>query len=96
MIEVLLENYLNILVFGLKVTTHDGHDVLISPLVDVACLGGPISDLLDMIGHDPSILKTTARLHPPNQVNTTTLPDFDILKMNTLLDSSPYLENMFC
>ena len=66
MVEVLLENYLSILVLGLKVATNNGYEALIHPIVYVVRHGGPTSDLLDMVRHNPSILEITAKFHLPN------------------------------
>ena len=72
MVEILLENYLNILIFKLKVAVGNGFDALVGQVVDVACHAGPTSDLINMFKYDPCILEITIRLHLPNQVNTTT------------------------
>ena len=96
MIEVFPEKYLSILVLGLEVATSTGHDVLIHPVVDMASHGRPTGDPLDMIKHDPCILKITTKLHLPNQVTPLSGPTSYILKMKTLSDSSPWPENIFC
>ena len=57
---------MSILVLGLEVTRSDICDVLLRPIVDVASHGGPIHDPLNIIRHDPSILKITTRLNPFN------------------------------
>ena len=66
MVKVFLENYLSILALKLEIVASDCHDTLVDPIVDVACYGGPIGHLLDMVGHDPCILKILARLHQPH------------------------------
>ena len=70
MINVLLENYLSIHILKLEVVTCNGHDVLVGPIVNMACHGGPTGDTLDMVKHNPCILQVTTSLHLPNQVDT--------------------------
>ena len=54
MVEVLLKNYLSFLIM-LEVAASNGHNALVRPIVDVTCHCGPTCDLLEIIGHDPSI-----------------------------------------
>ena len=70
-VEVMPEKHLSILVLGLEVAASDGHDTLVRPVIYVASYGGSLGHALDMVGHDPSMLKIPARLHAPNQVNPT-------------------------
>lgn len=74
-VEVVPEKHLSILVLRLEVTTSDGHDALVGPVVNVASHGGPLGDAFDMVRHDPCILEITARLHAFNQVDPTTRAD---------------------
>jgi hypothetical protein len=71
-VEVVPEQHLSILVLRLEVAASDGHDALVGPVVNVAGHGGPLGDSFDMVGHDPSMLEITARLHAFNQVDPTT------------------------
>ena len=61
MIEILQENYLSFFVRQLKVTTNNGYDMLISPIVDMASHGCPIFDTFDVIRHDSCMLKINMR-----------------------------------
>jgi hypothetical protein len=74
-VEVVPEQHLSILVLRLEVAASDGHDALVGPVVNVAGHGGPLGDSFDMVGHDPSMLEITARLHALNQVDPTTRAD---------------------
>jgi hypothetical protein len=71
-IEVVPEQHLSIFVLRLEVAASDGHDALVGSVVNVASHGGPLCDAFDMVGHDPSMLEITARLHALNQVDPTT------------------------
>jgi hypothetical protein len=66
------EQHLSILVLRLEVAASNSHDALVGSVVNVAGHGGPLCDAFDMVGHDPSMLKITARLHAFNQVDPTT------------------------
>jgi hypothetical protein len=72
MVEVVPEQHLSILIFRLEVAVSNSHDTLVGPVVNVAGHGGPLGDAFDMVGHDPSMLEITARLHALNQVDPTT------------------------
>ena len=74
-VEVVPEQHLSILVLRLEVAASDGHDALVGSVVNVAGHGGPLGDAFDMVGHDPSMLEITARLHAFNQVDPTTGAD---------------------
>ena len=74
-VEIMPEQYLSILVLRLEVTASNGHDALVGPVVNIASHGGPPGDAFDMVGHDPSMLEITARLHALNQVDPTTRAD---------------------
>ena len=85
MIKILLENYLSIHVLKLEVVARNGHDALIGPIVNVARHGGPTGDTLDMVKHNPCILKVTCRLHLPHQVDTTPRANFEHLEDKDLV-----------
>ena len=72
MIKILLEDDLCIFIFGLKITTCNGHDTLICSIVNMTSHGGPIDNTFNMIKHDPCMLKISARLHPSNLAHSTT------------------------
>src|SRR5665213_708460 len=89
-VEVLPEENLGILILRLEIATGNGHDPLISTIVHMSGHGGPAFDPLDMIGHHPSILKVPTRLHPPNQIHSTSwtnlrhLEDENLVRLVTL------------
>ena len=62
---------LGILILRLKITTWNGHDPLISPIIHMSVHGGPSFDLLHAIGHHLRVLKVPTRLHPSNQMYST-------------------------
>jgi hypothetical protein len=68
-VEVMQENHLSIFVLGLEIAINDGYVALVGPIVYTASHGGYA---LDMVRHDPSMLKIPAKLHAPNQINPTT------------------------
>ena len=74
-VEVVLEKHLSNFVLGLEVAASNGHDALVSTVVYVANHGCPLGDTFDMVGHDPSMLKISARLHALNQIDPTTRAD---------------------
>jgi hypothetical protein len=79
-VKVVPEKHLSILVLRLEVTASDGHDALVGSVVNVTCHGDPLGDAFDMVGHDPSMLKISARLHALNQVDPTTGADLGHLE----------------
>ena len=56
MIQILPKNDLSIFVFGLKITTSNGHNTLVGPIVNMASHGRPTIDALDVIKYDPCML----------------------------------------
>ena len=70
MMKVLSENYLSIFVLRLEVVASNGHDELVCVVIDVACYGGAIGDLLVKVKHNSCILEITASLHLCNQINS--------------------------
>jgi hypothetical protein len=71
-VEVVPEQHLSILVLRLEVAASDGYDALVGSVINVAGHGDPLCVAFDMVGHDPSMLEITARLHAFNQVEPTT------------------------
>ena len=63
MIEILPEDDLCIFVLRLEVTACNGHDTLICRVIHMTGHGGLIGNTFDMVEHDPSKLKISARLH---------------------------------
>jgi hypothetical protein len=70
-VEVLPKKNLGILILRLEITACNGHDPLISSIVHMSGHGGPPFDPLDVVGHHPRILEVPTRLHPTNQIHTT-------------------------
>jgi hypothetical protein len=68
-VGIVPEQHLSILVLRLKVAASDGHDALVGSVVNVTGHGGPFCNAFDMVGHDPSMLEITTRLHAFNQVD---------------------------
>ena len=66
MIEIFPKNHLSIFVFRLEGTTRNGHQLLISGVIDVTRHCRSIVDAFDMIGHDSCMLEIATRLHPHN------------------------------
>ena len=58
--------HLSILVLGSEIGASDGHDTLVGSVVYVAGHGGPLSNVFDMVGQDPSMLKIPTKLHVLN------------------------------
>jgi hypothetical protein len=79
-VEVVPKQHLSILVLRLEVAASNSHHALVGPVVNVAGHGGPLGDAFDMVGHDPSMLEITARLHALNQVDPTTRADLGHLE----------------
>ena len=79
-VEIMLEKHLSILVLGLEVAASDGHDALVGSVVYVASHGGPLSHAVDIVGHDPTMLKISVRLHALNQVDFTIIADLGHLR----------------
>jgi hypothetical protein len=93
MVEVVPKKHLSILVHRLEVAASDGHDAQVGSIVYVVGHGGPLGNKFDNVGHDPSMLKISARLHALNQVDPTTRADLGHLENKTLSVSSPWLGN---
>jgi hypothetical protein len=72
-VEVVPEKHLSNLILRLEVVANDGHDALVGSVVYVAGHGGPLGDAFEMVGHDPSMLEISAKLHVFNQVDPTTM-----------------------
>jgi hypothetical protein len=53
-------NTLDLGVLRLHVTYGDGHDLAIRCIVHVTCHCGPFFDTLDMVKHEPSVLKISS------------------------------------
>jgi hypothetical protein len=70
-VEVLPEENLGILILRLEITAGNGHDPLKSSIVHMSGHSGPPFDPFDVIGHHPRILEVPTRLHPTNQIHTT-------------------------
>jgi hypothetical protein len=51
---------LDLRVLRLHVTYGDGHDLAIRCIVHVTCHCGPFFDTLDMVKHEPSVLKISS------------------------------------
>jgi hypothetical protein len=66
-VEVLPEEHLGIFILRLEITTWNGHDPLISLIVDMSGHGGPF----DVIAHHPRVLNVPTRLHASNQIHST-------------------------
>jgi hypothetical protein len=62
---------LDLRVLQLYVTYGDGHDLAICCIVHVICHCVPFLDTLDMVKHEPSVLKISSWLHVLDEVHTT-------------------------
>jgi hypothetical protein len=94
-IKVMPKKHLSIIVFGLEVAVSNGHDSLVGFVAYVAGHNGPLGDVFDMVGHDPSMLKIPARLHALNRVDPTIRADLRHLENKILFVSSPWPRNSF-
>ena len=81
MIEILSKDNLSISILRLEVTACNGHDTLICRVIHMSTShGGSVCNTLDMVEHDLGKLKIFARLHPRNQMDSTTQANFRHLK----------------
>ena len=95
MIKVLPKDYLSILVLGLEVVAENGHDSLISPIIDVIGHSRRTIDAIDVIGHVPCMHDHHLIAFPFTRSTLQPEPTLNILNMKTLSDLLPWLENMF-
>jgi hypothetical protein len=79
-VEFSLHDTLDLRVLRLHVTYGDGHDLVIRCIVHVTRHCGPFFDTLDMVKHEPSVLKISSWLHALDEVYTTSRSIFQHLK----------------
>jgi hypothetical protein len=84
-IQILPEDTLGSCIFRLYVTNGDGHNKAVSGVIDVAGHRCPFLDTLDVVKHNPPVLKITTWLHPLDQVHAAAWPHFGHLEQKHLI-----------
>jgi hypothetical protein len=79
-VEFYPNDTLDLGVLRLHVTYGDGHDLAICYIVHVTRHSGPLFNTLDMVKHEPSILKISSWLHALDEVHTTSKSVFQHLE----------------
>jgi hypothetical protein len=75
-IQILPEDALSNCILLLHVTNGDGHNKAASGVIEVASHCCPFLDMLNVVKHNPRVLKITTWLHPLHQVYAATWPHF--------------------